>query len=214
MVAGVPNAVKAEVAWGGGPASCIPLSEPDGAAESSAGGNTPFTLPFMAVLAADEAHRSAALDRIRALFGDSLLAGRPFPFTFTDYYEIQTGPDAVKQFLVFPPRPPALASWKRWAVGEERALAATSGSGLPRPANIDPGALTAQNLVLASTKNAAHRIPLEGEVFAEVELIYESGAYAPLPWTYPDYRTPEALALFAEARKLLKRLRREAGREP
>jgi hypothetical protein len=157
-------------------------------------------------LASDPPHLEAALEKISSRFGAPVLARDPFPFTFTDYYVPQTGDSAIKKFLVYPPRSPDLVSWKHWAVESEGAIARTSVSGLPRPVNIDPGTLGPGNLILASTKEAPHRVHLDRAIFAQLELIYQHGAFTPLPWTYPDYRTDEALAFFSEARALLKRM--------
>jgi hypothetical protein len=47
--------------------------------------------------------------------------------------------------------------------------------------------LTLGNFVLATGKNNAHRIYLQDGIFADLTLIYRSGTYHPLEWTYPDY---------------------------
>ena len=60
--------------------------------------------------------------------------------------------------------------------------------GQERRFNIDPGFLSLNQFVLTSRKEAAHRIYLASEIFAEVTLIYSRGKYRPLDWTYPDFR--------------------------
>jgi hypothetical protein len=163
-----------------------------------------------AVLACDGDWLVRAEAVLHARFGEPLCASEVFAFTFTDYYAAQTGPKAVKRFLVFPPSggPGDLAAWKRWAGDQERILAAQASATFPRPVNIDPGVLRLGNLTLASTKDAAHRVVLGEGIFAEVTLLWRGGGFEPLPWTYPDYRTPLALAFFTEARSVLKRLRK------
>jgi len=169
--------------------------------------DSPRILPVTGVLACDKEILAMAREALTGRFGPPLIEGRPFPFTFTDYYIPQTGRDAVKQFLAFPPsdEEPDLAAWKRWALEREASLAHLASRPVPRPANLDPGSLSLGNLVLASTKDAPHRVYVGGGIFAEVELIWKQGAFEPLAWTYPDYRTPEALGFFAEARGLMKR---------
>jgi hypothetical protein len=72
--------------------------------------------------------------------------------------------------------------------------------GGPRPANLDPGLLSAHNLVLASTKAHAHRVYLSDGIFAEVTLVYRHGMYQPLEWTYPDYCTETCRGFMAACR--------------
>jgi len=69
-----------------------------------------------------------------------------------------------------------------------------------RKVNLDPGLLSADNLILATTKDRSHRIPLADGIFGEVTLIYTKGAFQSLPWTYADYKSEEFKALFKEFR--------------
>jgi len=66
-----------------------------------------------------------------------------------------------------------------------------------------PYPLTAASLVLATTKDRAHRICLHEGIHAEVTLLYERGGFRPLPWTYPDYRSAEVRSFFERARGLI-----------
>jgi hypothetical protein len=59
-------------------------------------------------------------------------------------------------------------------------------------------------MVLASTKNHAHRLYLGEGVFAEGTLTYQRGCFRPWPWTYPDYASDIYCALFNEIRKRYK----------
>ncbi|MEM8680048.1 MAG: DUF4416 family protein, partial [Planctomycetota bacterium] len=74
----------------------------------------------------------------------------------------------------------------------------------PRPLNIDPGYLTLSKLVLASTKNHAHRIYLREGIFAEITLRYQARAWQPWDWTYPDYRRVDFGQFFDRCREYLK----------
>ena len=64
-----------------------------------------------------------------------------------------------------------------------------------RQVNIDPGLLSPERFVLATGKNFTHRVYLRDGIYADLTLIYQKGAYRPLPWTYPDYREPRVPAL-------------------
>lgn len=57
-----------------------------------------------------------------------------------------------------------------------------------RVINIDPATLSEGNLILSTFKYAAHRPYLGNGVYADLALVYKSGEYQPLEWTYPDYR--------------------------
>ncbi len=73
---------------------------------------------------------------------------------------------------------------------------------LRRRVNLDPGYLIASKLVLATTKDFAHRIYLGQGIYGEVTLNYRRGqGWQPHPWTYADYRSPLALEFFALVRK-------------
>ena len=63
-----------------------------------------------------------------------------------------------------------------------------AGGELRRTVNIDPGLLSEESLVLATTKASGHRVAIATGLWAEVTLRFERGEYRPLPWTYPDYR--------------------------
>ena len=79
-----------------------------------------------------------------------------------------------------------------------------------RRVNLDPGLVGLAHLVLATGKPAAHRVYLGRGIYAEVEYVFEGKTFRPLPWTYPDYREPEAILFFNGLRDGHKKLRKEA----
>jgi hypothetical protein len=89
-----------------------------------------------------------------------------------------------------------LARAKHVAVWLEQELS----SGGRRVVNLDPGYVDDAQVVLSTAKNYSHRIYIGLGYYAEVTLTYEHGAFKALDWTYPDYRTPEALSFFGAAR--------------
>jgi len=157
---------------------------------------------FVAILAPGDflGAAEAALERV---FGPLDLQSPVLPFTFTDYYEAEMGTHLLRKFVAFSLLIPqeGLAEIKHRTNAVERGFASWRSGKSCRRVNLDPGYLTAAKVVLASTKDYAHRIYLGQGIFAYLHLKYEQGAFQPLPWTYPDYRTPEALAFFAEARR-------------
>ena len=99
--------------------------------------------------------------------------------------------------------PALLAAIKRQTNEWEAEYAALDRHPEPRPLNLDPGYITAAKLVLASTKDHAHRIYLQDGIYAEVTLAYRHRAWQPLEWTYPDYRRADFQEFFTRCREFL-----------
>lgn len=139
---------------------------------------------------------AAALEN---LYGEIESRGGPYPFTFTDYYEPEMGGGLNKFFLVFREliTPESLAAVKL----ETNAIEAEYLNAGNRTLNLDPGVITSSNLILATTKERGHRIPIGENLYAELTLIYMKGDFQPLPWTYADFRSEGY-------RQFLKKIRR------
>jgi hypothetical protein len=58
-------------------------------------------------------------------------------------------------------------------------------------------------LVLASTKDHAHRLYLGEGIYAEVTLAFRQRQWQPLEWTYPDYRRADYQEFFTACREYL-----------
>jgi hypothetical protein len=154
----------------------------------------------------------AALARLGEQLGELSFASEELDFPFTEYYGDELGPSPRRRIVAardLALDPSLLPDLKRAAGRLEVALARPDGK---RQANIDPGYLTIDQLVLASTKRRAHRIYLGRGVYADLMLLHREGGYQPLPWTYPDYATPELRAVFDGLRGRLLEARREVAR--
>ena len=168
---------------------------------------------IIAILGADRQCLHAAIEAIEDKFDKVDLMSDVWPFDQTDYYQDQTGPNILRQFvsverLIDPGR---LAKIKYQTNKLEQKLAARLGVPLPRPVNLDPGFIEPSKLVLASTKNYSHRIYIGRKMYAEVTLIFDKGAWQALPSTYPDYRQPCYFEFFHKVRiRLLEQLKRPA----
>jgi Domain of unknown function (DUF4416) len=164
--------------------------------------------PVCAILAVVSRYE-AALEWARAKTSQSLgviaLISDAFDFTETDYYTPAMGPGLKKQFLAFerPIDPGELAAIKRQTNDWEAEYAALRKHAESRPLNLDPGYITPAKLVLASTKDHAHRIYLGNGIYAEVTLSFRGGCWRPLEWTYPDYRREDFQRFFTQCRRLL-----------
>ena len=64
------------------------------------------------------------------------------------------------------------------------------------------------SVILATTKNRAHRIAIGRGLYAEVTLIYQSHGFTSFPWTYADYRSAEVQAMLLDMRRDYLALRR------
>ena len=142
-------------------------------------------------------------------FGSLHAASEPYDFDFTSYYEAEMGAGLSKQLVCFAERidPAELAACKRQTIELEKALGRATGGTLRRRANIDPGLLSIESLVLATTKCAGHRVCIAPQLYAEVTLLYQRGCYQPLEWTYPDYRSDAMQRFLLDMRSWLLRVR-------
>ena len=71
-----------------------------------------------------------------------------------------------------------------------------------RVVNIDPGILSSAALIMATVKNFSHRIPLQKGIYGHLEFLFGKNSVKILPWTYPDYRSPEYHDYFLNVREL------------
>jgi hypothetical protein len=160
------------------------------------------------VVACFSRHRDAlrwAADRLIAKYGPVALISPDFDFHHTKYYEATMGTGLIKQFLVFHPIVPAdcLPDVKHFTIALEQECAASGRFAEQRPLNLDPGLIQLGKFLLASTKDQAHRVFLRDDIFAEVTLRFEAGAFECWPWTYADYREEVVRAFLDQARALL-----------
>ena len=136
---------------------------------------------------------------LSARFGEVARESGILPFDFTDYYAQQMGEAIKRKFIALekPFDPEQLVATKLWTNDLEAQFAGVEFP-VPRPINLDPGYVTLSKLVLATTKDQAHRIYLSRGIYAEVTLAFVQKEFQQLKWTYPDYRT-KAYRRFFEA---------------
>jgi hypothetical protein len=167
--------------------------------------------PALLLLAAFSRHEPAltwARETCKAAWGSVALSSPAFDFGETDYYRTTMGEGLKKQFFIFerPFDPGTLADIKLKTNAWEIEYAAAAGHPEARPLNLDPGYITLAKLVLASTKDHAHRIYLQKGIHAEITLHYRAAAWQSSEWTYPDYRRADFQEFFTLSREYLKRL--------
>ena len=164
-------------------------------------------LLFIAAFAPNEEALDWARQRAESAFGPIELIGGPFRFDrFTDYYATSMGDVLFKRLWGFRQSidPATLPDIKRLTNDWEEEYAAIASESMKRPLNLDPGYVDLGKLILASTKNHAHRIYLRDGIFAETTLIYTKKQWTRLPWTYPDYQSQEYHEFLNRCREFLK----------
>jgi hypothetical protein len=132
------------------------------------------------------------------LYGPLQISSSMYLWTHTNHYLKELGTNLKRQFLFFKERisPEHLADIKEKTNDLEKQWVVSKPSGLHRQINLDPGYITPAKVVMATTKDFAHRIYLSRGIFAEVTLIYRGRSFVPLDYTYPDFRTKEYIELF------------------
>jgi hypothetical protein len=162
--------------------------------------------PAVLLLAAFSRHDEAldwARQRAVAAWGPVARESERFDFNETTYYDASMGSGLKKVFFTFqrPFDPTDLVEIKLETNRWEEEYAAQRGHPEPRPLNLDPGYLTQAKLVLASTKDFAHRIYLSRGIYAEITLQYRHRRWEHHQYTFPDYRRPDYQQFFSLCRE-------------
>jgi hypothetical protein len=161
---------------------------------------------FCALLARTDFPIEMAEAALERRFGEIDLRCGPWPFSETDYYSEQMGGELARSFVSFgrPGSPEHLPEAKQFTNKLEVRLA--RGTGQRRPVNIDPGYLNLAQMVLASAKPFAHRVPLRGGIHAQLEYLFHRKGIEFLRWTFPEYRRPEVVEYFIRVRERYRQL--------
>ena len=124
------------------------------------------------------------------------------PFTSTTYYEAEMGHGIQRQFISFERliHAETLADMKLFTNQVEQTFVRAGTA--RRRVNLDAGYVCMAKLVLASTKDHAHRIYLRDGIYAEITLRFYRKTFQPWEWTYPDYRSPTYIAIFNQIRTI------------
>ena len=157
-----------------------------------------FVKPICGITYAADVSLTKVIEQVEPFMGTVEDQTPVFDFTFTDYYREEMGENLSKLFLSFeglihPSRLPEIkhrtnAVEQDWSVSGKRRV------------NLDPGYIMGAKLVLASTKDFAHRVFLDDAIYGDVQLRYRQDRFWPQEWTYPDYKTEAALAFFGNVR--------------
>lgn len=159
------------------------------------------------ILSADDECMRRARRILTERFGPIETEAGPWPFDQTDYYAPEMGANLRRFFVAFTQSiaPHRLPEIKRTTNDIEATVAQRTGKHTgQRPVNLDPGYVALDKLVLATTKNLAHRIYLDRGIYAEVTLRYQKGVWRAWPWTFPDYAAETYHAFLTQVRETLR----------
>jgi hypothetical protein len=164
-----------------------------------------LVLPLLAAFSRYDEALAWGRARAESFWGPVALESLAFDFVETDYYQASMGPGLKKQFFAFQKLadPGELIAWKLTANAWEAEYSSLARHAEPRPLNLDPGYVAPGKLVLASTKDFAHRIYLGQGIYAEVTLHFRQHRWEHHQWTFPDYRRADYQAFFSRCREQL-----------
>lgn len=141
--------------------------------------------------------------RLENFFSPVDLESDKIPFDSTTYYNEEMGFPLFRRFLSFKNliSPEDLPDIKIFTNNIELETANLN----KRSINLDPGYLSEANVIIATTKNYYHRIPLQKGIYAHMEYVLKKNRVVPLDWTYPDFRKLEYIDFFSELKLLYKK---------
>ncbi len=156
--------------------------------------------PVAAIFSAHRRHLAEAARKLEEKIGPIDFISQEYVFDQTDYYREEMGWPLIKRFFAALELmdPVELVSLKIRTNELENEFRTSNSL---RQVNIDPGYISAERLVLATGKNNVHRIYLGQGVWADLTLIFETGEFKTLPWTYPDYASTEVRSIMADIRR-------------
>jgi len=162
---------------------------------------------FCGVIYSDDAVKEKAFSELEKKLGKIDFSSEMMNFDFTSYYNAEMGEGLKRFWISFENLISAgdLAEIKVFTNSVEDSLAV----GEKRRINIDPGYVSAANVILASTKDYSHRIYIGKGIYAEVTTIYRKDGYVKLPWSYPDYMSKISTDFLFKTRTVLMRRLKE-----
>jgi hypothetical protein len=159
----------------------------------------PLVKPIAGILAASTSLLAAARESLGGQHGSVELASEPVEWKVSSYYCREMGDEIWRQYVALADliRPVELVEWKLATNAMERRWRTDRG----RSVNLDPGYVALDKLVLASTKDAAHRVYLGRGIYAEATLRFSRGGFSSWPYSYQDYASPAAIGFFNRVRE-------------
>ena len=159
-------------------------------------------------------HEAETLEKAIAIlteeFGPTDDVSEEFSFSkeFSTYYDEEIGGEGLRRIYSFERLvDPADQAKIKKRTNEIEAQFSVDGK---RHINLDPGFINHGRLMLATTKNAGFRIPLEDGIYTELTLFYARGEWHKLPWTYRDYQSARVQKFITKVRSNYLKARKES----
>ncbi len=164
---------------------------------------------LVACLFAPGAPLDEARAALQAAYGEVEEESRDWAFDVTDYYRAEMGPGLSRRFWSFETlvQPESIVHVKHYAATVEDRLRA----GGHRRVNLDPLYLDHHKIVLASFKEAGHKIHLGLGVWADPTMRFHKARWQPFEWTFPDFRDGRYDAFLSGVRRRYLRCRRASS---
>ena len=143
-------------------------------------------------------------------FGEVDIESNAQPFNFTDYYEEEFGKKLMQKLFSFSTliRQDELAEIKIITNDLESNFGKENiKKNMPchkRKINLDPGYITLDKYILASTKNGPSRIYLNQGIYAEITLRFINKSFVTCEYTYPNYKTDKYIFFLNSVRQKYK----------
>jgi hypothetical protein len=159
--------------------------------------------PICGVIYKEDALYEEVKRRLAAEWGSIDRESPAFDFDLTGYYEDEMGQGLRRRFMSFESlaEPETLVDRKLRSINLEEDLRLGSAAA-GRPANIDPGYLSASALIMATAKAFSHRVPLGRGIYGHLEFLFTRTGVKVLDWTYPDLRKVPPQEFFRSVREL------------
>ena len=148
-------------------------------------------------------------------FGEVDIESSTQPFNFTDYYKEEFGENLIQKLFSFS------ALIRQEELMEIKIITNSIENNFKngnikinithhkRKINIDPGYITLNKYILASTKNGPSRIYLNQGIYAEITLRFINKSFVPCEYTYPNYKTNKYINFLNSVRQKYKLQLRE-----
>ena len=170
---------------------------------------------IISMITSDKCLFSLYKEELIKRFGEVDIESNTQPFNFTDYYEKEFGKNLLQKLFTFSTliKQDELAEIKIITNGlENNNIDKSIKKNITHPKrkiNLDPGYITLNKYILASTKNGPSRIYLNQGIYAEITLRFINKSFVPCEYTYPNYKTNEYVNFLNSVRQKYKLQLRE-----
>jgi len=166
--------------------------------EKKTQGETPEVKLVMGILASSRNDLKRAHEVVSSSFGWIDLQSDIIPFDYTHYYDREMGEHILRQYISFEKLIHPGELWQiKLATNELEDSERVDGN---RVINLDPGYLSQCALVLATTKEASHRVYINGGIYGQPMLYYMKSGFMPFELTYADYADEKNRVFFDKVR--------------